>query len=77
MRSIGSLTMPRLIAVVAALWLCCAGEASAGDGGSSGISLQGVLDDVCAIFGPTVSCPQLPTVTQQVIEIAGLTKRSA
>ena len=76
MRSIGSLTTPRLIAAVAAFWLCCAGSALAGDGGSSGITLQGVLDDICSVFGPTVPCPQLPTVTQQVIEIAGLTNEA-
>ena len=29
-------------------------------------------DDICSVFG-TGPCPQLPTVTQQVIEIAGLT----
>lgn len=62
----------RLVGAAAALWLLCAGSAWAGDGGESGISLQGVLDDICAVFGAT-TCPQLPTVTQQVIEIAGLT----
>jgi hypothetical protein len=65
-----------LIAVTA-LWLCCAGPARAGDGGSSGISLQGVLDDVCGAIAGTPGttppwCPQFATVTQQVIESAGL-----
>jgi len=66
----------RLASAAAIIWICGAGSAWAGDGGSSGISLQGVLDEVCSMFGPTVPCPQLPTVTQQVIEIAGLTNES-
>jgi hypothetical protein len=64
----------RLAGAAAVIWMCGAGAAWAGDGGSSGISLQGVLDGICALFGNgTEPCPQLPTVTQQVIEIAGLT----
>jgi hypothetical protein len=66
----------RLVGAVAAVWLCCASPAWAGDGGASGISLQGVLNDICSVFGTTVPCPQLPTVTQQAIEIAGLTNES-
>ncbi len=66
----------RLAAAVAAISLCGIGSSWAGDGGSSGITLQGVLDDVCSVFGSMVPCPQLPTVTQQVIEIAGLTNTS-
>jgi hypothetical protein len=72
--SIRSFTFSRLAGSVAALWLSGAGSAWAGDGGASGLSLQGVLNDVCALFGNgTEPCPKLPTVTQQVIEIAGLT----
>jgi len=62
-------------AAVAALWLCCAGPARAGDGGSSGISLQVACDDFSMMFLGT-SCPQLPTVTQQVIEFSGLSSDS-
>ena len=69
------LIIARVAAMFAAFWLCSVGSAWAGDGGSSGISLQGVLDDICSVFG-TGPCPQLPTVTQQVIEIAGLTNES-
>jgi hypothetical protein len=64
----------RLASGAAVIWMCGSGSAWAGDGGSSGLSLQGVLDDVCSVFG--LPCPQLPTVTQQVIEIAGLTNQS-
>jgi hypothetical protein len=68
----------RLAGVVAvtALWLCCAGPARAGDGGSSGISLQVALDGICSTLANTTTtppwCPQFATVTQQVIESAGL-----
>ncbi|MBV8507143.1 MAG: hypothetical protein JOZ11_15215 [Alphaproteobacteria bacterium] len=61
----------RLAGAAAVICMYGAGSAWAGDGGNSGLSLQGVLDDICSVFG--TPCPQLPTVTQQVIEIAGLT----
>jgi hypothetical protein len=75
MRSIGFSTMPRLITALCALWLCCAGSARAGDGGGSLQTLQAILSDpssgLCVTFGIN-PCPQLPTITQAVLEVAGL-----
>src|SRR5437016_6082407 len=72
MRSIGFLTMPRLVMTVSAVWLCCcAGSAQAGDGGADAGTIQSFLNTICGSFGIT-SCPQLPTVTQGTLEIAGL-----
>jgi hypothetical protein len=75
-----SSTISRLAGAAAAIWLCCALPAWAGSG-ASGITLQGVVDTMCMAFVPGATgtppwCPQLPAVTQQVIEIAGLTNQS-
>ncbi len=74
MRSIGFVTTPRII-TVCALWLCCAGSAWAGDGGGSLQTLQALLSDassgLCVTFGIN-PCPQLPTITQAVLEVASL-----
>jgi hypothetical protein len=71
-----SFTYARLAGAVAALWLCGAGAAWAGDGGADLQSLQALLSTpntgFCAILKMT-SCPQLPTITQAVLEVAGLT----
>jgi hypothetical protein len=57
----------------AALWLCGAGAAWAGDGADLG-SLQALLSGtggLCQIFKMT-SCPTVPTITQGVLEVAAL-----
>lgn len=63
-----------LAGALAALWLCGAGAAWAGDGADLG-SLQALLSDpnfgLCKIFNMT-TCPQVPTVTQGVLEVAAL-----
>lgn len=57
-----------LTGTISALWLCAAGSAWAGDGGSSLASLQALLNTVCGNLN--VTCPQLPTITQAALEIA-------
>jgi hypothetical protein len=70
------LTISRRVGAVAALWLMGAGTAWAGDGADLG-SLQSYIgppngsSGLCHTFGMN-PCPQLPTVTQAVLEIAGL-----
>ena len=66
-----SFTYSRLAGAAAALWLCGAGAAWAGDGGADLASLQTVTNGFCAILH-IPSCPQLPTITQGVLEVAGL-----
>ena len=74
--SLTPLTFSRLAGVLAALWLCGAGTAWAGDGADLA-SLQAIIGQsdgstgLCAIFGMK-PCPQLPTITQGVLEVAGL-----
>ncbi len=60
-----------LAGAVAAVWLCGTGSAWAGHGGGDVASLQAALDDACTALNMT-SCPQLPTITQLVLEFAGL-----
>ena len=64
----------RVTAAVAGLWLGAAGAAWAGDGADLG-SLQALLNTpntgLCAIFNMS-SCPQVPTITQGVLQVAGL-----
>jgi hypothetical protein len=74
--SIGSSIMFRFAGAATALWLCSAGAAWAGDGADLG-SLQALLSDpntgLCKIFGiPSNTCPQVPTITQGVLQVAGL-----
>jgi hypothetical protein len=64
-------TLSRLAGALAALWLCGTGAAWAGDGGDLA-SLQNVANGLCTIFKMT-TCPQLPTITQAMLEVAGLT----
>jgi hypothetical protein len=59
----------RLVGTVGALWLCAAGSAWAGDGGSSLGSLQSTLNALCGAFGVT-QCLELPTITQAALELA-------
>jgi hypothetical protein len=72
--SIGPSTFSGLVGAAAGLWLCGTGAAWAGDGGDLA-SLNKLLNTpttgLCAIFGMS-SCPQLPTVTQAVLEVVGL-----
>jgi hypothetical protein len=75
--SVGPSIISRLAGAVATLWLCGTGSAWAGGGGTdlSGINtsstgLQGVCDFLAG-FGVTISpCPQAPTITQAVLQIA-------
>jgi hypothetical protein len=69
-RSARSSAMARLLGMSVALW-SSVGSAYAGHGGADLPGLQGALDDLCSALQIT-SCPQLPTVTQLVLEIAGL-----
>ena len=60
-----------IVAILAVIVLCGAGSARAGDGGSDAGTIQSFLDTICTNLG-IASCPQLPTVTQGTLEIAGL-----
>jgi hypothetical protein len=68
-------TMPRStlssigFAAVAALPLLYAGTASAGAGGGAQGTL--LLQEICQLLGMSL-CPQVPTITQGVLELAGL-----
>ena len=68
--SLTPLIFSRLAGVLAALWLCGAGSAWAGDGGDLA-SLQAIIGQpdgstgLGVIFGMK-PCPQLPTVTQGI-----------
>ena len=51
-----------IVPAVAALWLCAAQPARAGDGGGEDLgSLQSYINQVCAYWGMN-SCPQIPTI---------------
>jgi hypothetical protein len=72
---VGSLTISRLAAAVAAVWLCGAGSAWAGGGGADGGIVQPFLNGLCQFLGMTnmaPSCPQLPRATQVILEYAAL-----
>src|SRR6516225_9999209 len=69
--SVGYPQISRFAGTVAALWLCSAGPAWAGHGGGDVGSLQTTLNSVCTAL-QMASCPQLPTITQLALEIAGL-----
>jgi hypothetical protein len=74
MRILGKIwTAARLAAAVAGVWLCAVGPASAG--GSADIqTLNTALLNLCTALGTSLvpSCPQVPTVTQAVLELAAL-----
>jgi hypothetical protein len=80
--SFRSMVISRLAGAAAAVWLCCAGPASAGSG-ASGMSAQGVLDTFCSFFPQLMgTCPQFPTaandpITPILLESAALTNLSA
>jgi hypothetical protein len=60
-----------LARAIAIVWLCGTGSAWAGDGGADAGTIQSFLNTICGNLGIT-PCPQLPTVTQGTLEIAGL-----
>src|SRR6266852_3456824 len=64
----------RIAGAIAAFWLCGVGAAWAGDGGEDLTGLNSFISSLCSKFLniPTTSCPQLPTITQAVLEIAAL-----
>lgn len=69
--SIRSFTFSRLAGSLAALWLSGSGLAWAGDGGSDLASLNNGLGDLCSFLGvPLPSCPQAPTITQGILQLA-------
>jgi hypothetical protein len=72
MASLRSSTASRFAGAAGALWLCGAGAAWAGDGGSDLGTLQAVTSGLCSTLGMTSICPTLPTITQNILEIAGL-----
>ena len=73
--SIRSFMHSRLTGAVAALGLCCAGPAWAGDGGNDLGTLNNGLADLCSSLEntfsvPLPSCPQAPTITQGILQLA-------
>ena len=69
--SVRSTHIFRFAGAVAALWLCGAGSAWAGGGKDAGALQKAVLDPLCIFLGIT-SCPQLPTISQIVLETSAL-----
>jgi hypothetical protein len=69
--SIRSFTYSRLAGAVTAIWLCGAGAAWAGGGGGEDLgTLNTYLQSTLCPFAPSIPCPQLPTVTQAVLQTA-------
>ena len=64
--------VPGLAVAVAAVWMYSAGLAWAGDGGESLTGLNNIISGLCSLLNITTPCPQFPTITQAVLEIAGL-----
>lgn len=63
---------PYLAAAFVTVWICGTGSAWAGDGGESLTGLNNIISGLCSFLNITTPCPQLPTITQAVLEIAGL-----
>jgi hypothetical protein len=61
-----------LFVVIAVIWMYGAGAAWAGDGGESLTGLNNIISGLCSFLNITTPCPQLPTITQAILEIAGL-----
>jgi hypothetical protein len=62
----------RAFVIVAAVWLASSGSAWAGGGGGEDLGgVQEFLNNACASVGLD-PCPQLPTISGAVLEIAGL-----
>jgi hypothetical protein len=69
--SIRSFTYSRLAGAVTAIWLCGAGAAWAGGGGGEDLgTLNNFLQNTLCPGLSISPCPQLPTVTQAVLQIA-------
>lgn len=75
-KKVKSSAISRLVGTAATLWLCISGSAWAGDGANLQ-SIQAIIgppdgsSGFCSIFKMN-PCPQLPTVTQALLEAAGL-----
>ncbi len=70
--SLRSLTISRMALAASALWIYGAGAAWAGGGGGESLtSLNNLITGLCGFLNMT-SCPQFPTITQAVLEVAGL-----
>jgi len=67
-------TIPGIVVAVAAFWACSGTPAWAGDGGEDAAGLNSALRALCNTLGASLlpNCPQLPTITQGVLEIAAL-----
>ena len=61
-----------LFVAIAVIWMYGAGAAWAGDGGESLTGLNNIISGLCSFLNITTPCPQLPTITQAILEIAGL-----
>jgi hypothetical protein len=76
--SLTGMTTSRLGAAAVSIWLFGAVPAWAEGGGADAVTLQGLLNDVCAVFGiPRASCPLLGNTTTDpptpvVLEISAL-----
>src|SRR5204863_4315574 len=57
------------LAALTVSYLCVAPPARAGDGGEDLGSLQNYIDQVCAFWGMS-TCPQIPTISQAVLQVA-------
>jgi hypothetical protein len=66
----GKLSMISAVALVA-MSLDAAEPARAGDGGADLGTLQAFIDDTCAFFGMS-TCPQIPTISQAVLQVAAM-----
>jgi hypothetical protein len=67
-----SLKIPNLTVAIVAIWMYGGTTAWAGDGGESLTGLNNIISSLCSLLNITTPCPQLPTITQAVLEIAGL-----
>src|SRR6266404_1768579 len=80
--TVGSAVISWFASVSAAFWMYGAGTAWAGDGGDSLGTIQAIIGPAdgstgfCHLLGMGTNfgttCPQLPTVTQAILEAAGL-----
>src|SRR5689334_759259 len=66
----------RLVGAVAAVWLSGVGSAWAGGSADAGNLQANVLKPLCDLLDMKTTCPTLPTVTQLVLQIAGLENAS-
>ena len=57
--------------ILGVVWLCATGQARAGGGGEDAGTVQTFLDSICSAVGQA-PCPQLPTASQGILEIAAL-----